>query len=133
MATITIQNPLPGRVFVAGEPVNVVGIVVGDGSLEPSAADTVTVAVDGGTPVNARVSLVPPHRGPGRKPPPTSKFWAVAPVPDALGLYTLTVDAMMDNNKHFRAGVTILRGDAAASALTPPGSLAVPRTHPATP
>ena len=133
MATITIENPTPGRVFVVGEPVHIGGVVVGDALPEPSEVDTVTVTVDGGTPVDATVTIIPGHPGPGHHPPPTARFSADVSVPDSYGFHTLTAEALMDNNKRVRAGVTIIRGDAAVSALTPQHSLEVTATNPPPP
>jgi hypothetical protein len=133
MATTTINNPFPDQVYVTGEPVHVIGHVVGDGLPEPSQAQTVTVTVDGGAPVEATVTIVPVRPGPGPHPPPTATFSAVAPVPDRYGFYNLTAKAVMDNHKSAEASVTIIRGDPAVSALTPQGSLEVTATNPAPP
>jgi hypothetical protein len=133
MATITIEHPLPRQVYVAGEPVQVTGHVVGDGLPEPSQVQTVTVTVDGGATVEAAVTIVPVRPGPGPHPPPTATFSAVVPVPDRYGFYNLTAKAVMDNLKRLDASVTILRGDPAVSALTPQGSLEVTATNPAPP
>jgi hypothetical protein len=133
MATITIQNPSPGRVFVAGEPVTVAGVVVGNGMPEPSEADTVTITVDGGATVDATVSIIPGGPGPGQHHAPTSSFTAVAPVPDGYGFHSLTAEAVMDNNERVHTSVSIIRGDPAASAFTPQRSLEVTATNPAPP
>jgi hypothetical protein len=126
MASITIQTPSPGQVYVAGEPVSVAGLIVADGMPEPSTPETVTVSLGGKT-VDATVTLTGPHL------PQSFTFSAVVPAPDRYGFYPVTAKAVMDNNAHPTHIVPIAVGDPAVSARTPQGSLEVTATNPAPP
>ena len=126
MASITIQTPSPNQAYVAGEPVSVAGLIVGDGMPEPSTPETVTVSLGGKT-VDATVTLTGPHL------PQSFRFSAVVPAPHRYGLYPITAKAVMDSNARPTHIVTIAVGDHAVSARTPQGSLEVTATNPAPP
>ncbi|MDA8439689.1 MAG: hypothetical protein M0Z51_12650 [Propionibacterium sp.] len=125
---MTIQRPGVDEMYVAGQPVVVVGIVVGDGNPEPSEADAVTVSADGGAPVQATLAIVP-----GQHTAPTKRFTATVPVTDTLGFHTIVAEATFDNQSHSRAAVTMIRGEAGAPAKTPAASLEVMATNPGPP
>src|SRR5581483_9166672 len=59
MPTVTIFQPADGTSVPPGQPVQVTGRATDKAGAEPAFVDTVTVQVDSGPPVEARLTRVP--------------------------------------------------------------------------
>ena len=105
------------------QPLLVAGTAAGAGGLEPSAIDSVTVAIDGSAPVPATTEIVL-----GQK-PPTVKFNATVPFPDTVGLHEVVVRAVDDQGKDGSARVAVVGHGGPAKGRTPRESLEVTATN----
>ena len=82
MAKVTIFQPGSNSTpFKPRQPVAVTGSATGKGGVEPDEADTVTVSVDGGPPVEATVTIV------AHQQVPTVHFAAEVQAPDSTGFH----------------------------------------------
>jgi hypothetical protein len=124
MESLTVLRPTRDAVVDPRQPLHVSGRVVGRGMPEPSMADTVTVSVDGGSPVQAHLTIVPHQHA------PTSLFDASVQVPNLGGPHSIAVVATFDNNVTKRASVTVLVHEV---GKTPQESLQVSVVNPPAP
>jgi hypothetical protein len=126
MPTLTIQSPAPNTTVPHGQPLHVGGIARGAGGAEPVLVDTVTVALDGGQPVEADLTIVK-HQS-----VPTVTYSASVEVPEQPGTHTVRVVATCDNLTTATGTVQVLRdvtvvvpAPAVLIDLEPPAPVAV--------
>lgn len=86
---MSVQGPHDNQQVEDGVPFEVSGIALGLGGAEPRVVDTVTVAADGGAPVDAKTEVVP------RQSVPTVRFTADVAVSGAGG-HLIRVTAVDD-------------------------------------
>ncbi len=104
MPTVTIFQPADGTSVPPGQPVQVTGRATDKAGAEPAFVDTVTVQVDSGPPVEARLTRVPD------KTQTVVDFAATVAVTGAAGPHTITVVATNDSNISRTAHVTVFLG-----------------------
>ena len=128
MTQVTILQPTSSSPsLVPAQPLHVAGTAMGKGGPEPVAVDTVTVAVDGGPPVAASLTIVP------RQKIPTVQFAADVQAPSNQGPHEIRVVAIDDAGTRAAATVTVIVQDVSPSAFTPQDSLQVSVVNPAPP
>jgi hypothetical protein len=126
MVTVNILAPTSNDVVPTSTPFSVSGRASGRGGLEPSRIDSVMVAVDGGTPVSAKTSIVRGQR------PPTVTFVADVTLPN-FGLHEIEVTATDNFGLRAVAAVSLVGHETGLPAFTPRESLQVVVTNPAPP
>lgn len=120
MAKVTIFQPGSNSTpFKPRQPVAVTGSATGKGGVEPDEADTVTVSVDGGPPVEATVTIV------AHQQVPTVHFAAEVQAPDSTGFHEIFAVATYGSGLKAGATVTVLVQRLLVSAVTPQESLQV--------
>ena len=124
MAKVTIFQPGNSTLLKPGQPVAVTGSATGTGGVEPDGADTVTVSVDGGPPVEATVTFV------AHQQVPTVHFAAEVQAPSSTGPHDIFVVATYGSGKTAGATVTVLVKGLLVSAFTPQKSLQVSVVNP---
>jgi hypothetical protein len=119
MAKVTILQPGNSTPLKPGQPVAVTGSAIGKGGVEPDEAETVTVSVDGGPPVEATVTVVPHQQV------PTAHFTAEVQAPGNTGLHEIFAVATYGSGTKAGATVTVLVQGLLVPAFTPQQSLQI--------
>jgi hypothetical protein len=122
MESLTVLQPTSDAIVDPQQPLRVAGRAIGLGMPEPSLVDEVTVSVDGGSPVQAHLKIVP-HQF-------ASLFDASVQVPRGGGPHAIAVVATFDNGVKKHASVTVL---VHLAGKTPQESLQVSVVNPPTP
>jgi hypothetical protein len=102
--TVQILHPSNYMSLVDGQPVTVAGQATDRGGAEPVLIDSVTLQVDGGTPV--RATLTRSHDATHT----IANFTATVTVGGASGPHTITATATNDSNISVRRSVTVFIG-----------------------
>jgi hypothetical protein len=113
MESVTVLQPTSNAAIDPQQPLHVAGRAIGRGMPEPSEADEVTVSVDGGSPVQADLTIVPHQAA------PTKLFDASVQVPPDAGPHAITVTATFDSGVTKRASVLVLVSTATKLVITP--------------
>ena len=100
-AKVTVLRPGTGTALIQVQSLRVSGRAVGRGGPEPTHVEEMTVSLDGGSPVQAHVTIVP------KQPVPTVLFDAQIQAPTSLGPHTITVVAIYDDEPRKTASVTV--------------------------
>jgi hypothetical protein len=101
MPNVTVNRPASGSIVAEGQLLAVSGRATGTGGLEPHGVDSVTIRVDDGDPVVAKVTQVP------HQPLPSALFTASVPVPPAEGPHRILVTAIDDVGGRASATVVV--------------------------
>ena len=59
MPSVVINQPTPGTLVAGGQQINVGGRATGTGGAEPRVVDSVTIGIDGGDGVAAKLTSIP--------------------------------------------------------------------------
>jgi hypothetical protein len=90
MPSVTINQPVPGTTVAGGQQISVGGRATGTGGLEQRMVASVTIRVDGGQPVPAKLTQVP------HQPVPSALFAGSVTVPPTEGQHEIVVTATDD-------------------------------------
>jgi hypothetical protein len=101
MPSVVINQPTPGTLVAGGQQISVGGRATGTGGPEPRVVDSVTIGIDGGDGVAARLTSIP------HQPVPAALFAGSVTVPPAEGLHQIRVTATDDIGRSAAATVMV--------------------------